>query len=127
MADVTPFALNGKRILIAEDEAIIAMILEDVVERIGGVIVQTARSCEDALVAIETLSVDAVILDVHLSGGTSEAIIAAADKKRIPVLVSTGSDRMSLPDAFRALPMLQKPWQSEDVQTALAQLFSTAT
>lgn len=118
--------LSRQRFLIAEDEAIIAMLLEDVVERLGGNIVSTAKSCSEALAALETVTLDAIILDVHLKGGTSETVVAAAIEKGVPVLVCTGSDPQTLSPAFRNLLVLKKPWQSEDVEMALVQLFSAA-
>lgn len=102
------------------------MLLEDVIKRLGGKIVIKAKACNEALAALETTDLDAIILDVHLKGGTSEDVVAAAGVKKVPVLVCTGSDPQALPIAFRGLPILKKPWQSEDVEDALAQLFSAA-
>jgi CheY-like chemotaxis protein len=124
MADNNPSTLKGRRFLVAEDEAIIAMLLEDMIEQLGGEIVGTAKACDEALAALESSNLDAIILDVHLKGGTSEDVVAAAAGKSVPVLVCTGSDAQALPPAFRDLPILQKPWQSEDVEIALNQLFN---
>lgn len=115
--------LNGQRFLIAEDEVLIAMLLDDVVTRLGGVVAATARVCDSALAAVEAGGIDAVILDVHLHGGTSETVLAAAMARNVPVLVCTGSDTDALPSAFRNLPLLKKPWQDEEAESALEQLF----
>lgn len=124
MANCPTQILNGQRFLIAEDEAIISMLLEDVVEQSGGTVVATAKSCDEVFEVLGAHAVDAIILDVHLQGGTSEEVVAIASGKNIPVLVCTGSDPKSLPPAFRNLPVLRKPWQSKDVDRALAQLFA---
>lgn len=126
MADTSPSILNGQRFLIAEDEAIIAMLLEDVIVRLGGKIAGTAKACGEALETLNTADLDAIILDVHLKGGTSEDVVVAATAKNVPVLVCTGTDAQALPTAFRNLPILKKPWQSEDVEVALAKLFRAA-
>ena len=126
MADPTTLILSGRRFLIAEDEAIIAMLLEDVVEQSGGTVTATANSCDEVLAALGAHPIDAIILDVHLQGGTSEDVVAIANGKNIPVLVCTGSDPKSLPSAFRDLPVLRKPWQGRDVDRALVQLFAVS-
>ena len=127
MSGNSPTILNGQRFLIAEDEAIIAMLLEHVIERYGGKIAGTAKGCGEALDVLKTVDLDAIILDVHLKGGTSEDVVVAATDKNVPVLVCTGSDAQALPTAFQNLPILKKPWQREDVEIALAKLFSTPT
>ncbi len=126
MGDGRSSFLEGQRLLIAEDEAIIAMLLADVIERLGGVVVGTVKTCAEVITALETSNIDAVILDVHLRGGTSEAVVVAAQERAVPILVCTGSDTQTLPAAFRALPVLKKPWQSEDVDASLNRLFAAA-
>lgn len=116
--------LNGQRFLIAEDEFIIAMLLEDMVERCGGTVVATAKSCDEVFEALGMYAIDALILDVHLHGGTREDIVAIAKLKEILILVCTGSDPRTLGPAFRDLPVLQKPWQSKVVDQALVQLLA---
>lgn len=126
MADSVTQILNGQRFLIAEDETLIAMMLEDVVEQSGGTVAATARSCDEVFEALGEHTIDAIILDVHLQGGTSEDVVTISSDKNIPVLVCTGSNPKSLSPAFRNLPVLKKPWQSQDVDRALAQLFAVS-
>jgi CheY-like chemotaxis protein len=126
MVQNSPAILNEHRILIAEDEVIIAMLLEDVIKRLGGEIVSKAKTCNEVLAALDDIPVDAIILDVHLRGGTSEGVVAAAADKNIPVLVSTGSNADELGSVYRNLPILHKPWLSVDVERALVQLLRTA-
>ena len=118
--------LNRQRFLIAEDEVIIAMLLEDMIEQRGGMVVATAKSCDEVFEALGTHAIDAIILDVHLNGGTSEDVVAIAKLKDVQILVCTGSDPATLPPVLRNLPVLQKPWQTEDVDQALVQLFVAA-
>lgn len=126
MVDRPKQILTGQRFLIAEDEAIIAMLLEDVVEQCGGTVLAIARSCDEVFKALGDHEFDAIILDVHLQGGTSEDVVTIARGKNVRVLVCTGSDPEALSPAFRNLPLLRKPWHSPDVDRALAQLFAAA-
>lgn len=118
--------LSGQRFLVAEDETIIAMLLEDVIEWCGGKVVATATSCSEVIVALGMHGLDAVILDVHLRDGSSEAIVAIAQSNNVAVLVCTGSDPKTLPLAFCNLPVLNKPWQRDDLVQAMAKLFAVA-
>ena len=112
-------SLEGCLVLIAEDEPMIAMMLEDVVEQLGGVVAGVASSCSQALGIIADQSVQLVVLDVHLDGSTSDAVLIAAEAKGIPVLVSSGSDSRALPESFKGRPMLSKPWTMEEAERAL--------
>lgn len=118
-------SLDGRSVLIAEDEAMIAMLMEDVVEQLGGHVVGVVASSSDALRAIANGPISVIVLDVHLNGGTSEAILAAADSNGIPVLVSSGSDPSNLPAIFRNRPVLPKPWTMEEAHMALVAAVST--
>ena len=122
----TTQTLTGQRFLVAEDEAVIALLLEDVIERCGGTVVATAESCAEVLEVLSAHAIDAIILDVHLQGGTSEEVVAVAAHKNIAVLVCTGSPPHTLSPAFRNLPVLKKPWQGDEFDRALAQLFAEA-
>lgn len=119
--------LSGKRFLIAEDDAIIAMLIEDVINLSGGAVVAIAPACDNALDVLDAHELDAIILDVHLRGGTSEDVVAIAEAKNIPVLVCTGSATQAMSPAFRNLPVLRKPWRTKDLEQALSSLFSVLT
>lgn len=119
--------LEGYRILLAEDELIIGMLLEDVVERLGGSVAAVTKSCAEALTCLQAGGVDGVVLDVHLKGGTSEAVLQAADVAAIPVLVSSGLDAAMLPAIFQERPLLRKPWLIEDAELAVATLIVRPT
>lgn len=112
--------------LIAEDEPIIAMMMEDAIEQIGGHVINVVASCSDALQAIASGPISLIVLDFNLAGGTSEAVLAAADGNGIPVLVSSGSDPRDLPEPFRNRPVLPKPWTTEIAQKALIATSSAA-
>ena len=111
--------LEGCCVLIAEDEPVIALILKDVIEGAGGTIAGVASSCSEALRMIDERSVQLVVLDVHLEGHISDAVLQAADAKRIPVLISSGSDSRALLEGYRGRPMLAKPWTTVEAEHAL--------
>ena len=68
--DGAPKAIHGQRIMIVEDEALVAMILEDQLEELGLSIVATCANVTEAMKAIDKNTPDAAILDVNLGGSS---------------------------------------------------------
>lgn len=114
-----------RRILIAEDDAIISLLIEDMIENLGGGRARVVRTCEDAVVALETGQCSGVFLDLHLDGGTSEAVAATASRMGVPVIMSTGSSKDALPAALRRFPILTKPWTHVEFERAYRTMFAS--
>lgn len=124
--DPIPKVLAGKRVLIAEDDAILAMYAESVVGELGGEVLGCARSSNAALDLLNQSLPDLVLLDVNLGRGTSEGVLQAAQEMQVPVLVSSGSNPNALPPAFQDLPTLAKPWTPDEFAIAAASLLLKA-
>ncbi|GGO90418.1 response regulator [Stakelama pacifica] len=111
------------KILIVEDEPLIAMMLEDFLDMLGK---QPAGSADTVAAALEQLSAgdfDAAILDVHLRGGEKAWPVAAALAERnIPFVLATGGSGEMIDPAFRDRPVLAKPFTMDGVEAALARL-----
>ena len=118
--------LADKRVLIAEDDVLIAMLAEAVVRDLGGESAGCATSCEMALAMLQEQSPDIILLDVNLSGKTSDPVLRAAMVRKVPVLISSGNEGDDLPEIFRDLPLLAKPWTSRDFAMAMALLLPAA-
>lgn len=113
--------LPGARILVVEDEPIVAMCLEDMLIAHGCVPVGPAGRLADGLALAESASIDAAILDINLAGERSDAIAAALSTRDIPFVFASGYD--SAPAGFAAAaPMLTKPYRESDVARALAEM-----
>ena len=111
------------RVLIVEDEALVAMLLADYLEELGHEVTATAASVADALVAIADAPPDLAIVDCALSEG--EASWPVADQlaeQSVPFLFSSGSSRAELPAAHADAPMLLKPYTLNALQVALTDL-----
>lgn len=113
--------LAGTRVLVAEDEPLIAMLAEEILEEMGCTIAGWARTCEDAVEVLADAAVDLVFLDVHLGTKLSDEVSAEAQRRAIPVIVSTGSEPGELSDAFAGLPVVKKPWTFDDIERAVTQ------
>ena len=102
--------MKGLRVLIVEDEFLLAMSLEDDLASVGCASVGPFSNLASATEAARREEFDLAILDVNLNG---EAIFPLADEllsRGKPFVLVTGYGAASLPDRFRALPRLPKPY-----------------
>ena len=109
---------SSKRILIVEDEPLIAMMLEDFLELLDHQVAGTADCVAAALPLID--GADAAILDVNLRGGEKSGPIAEALALRgLPFVFATGGTEDGVAEKFRDRPRLMKPFTMDGVQKAL--------
>ena len=113
--------LQGLRVLILEDEALVAMLLEDMLGDLGCEIALTASRVAQAVAftADPANSVDVAVLDVNVAGETSGPAAQALADRGVPLVFATGYGESGLPDAFRGRPTLQKPFGMADVERRL--------
>ena len=118
MAD-TP-TLVGRRILVVEDEMMIAMLVEDMLSELGCSVVGPAHALDTALnLAQNEEGLDAALLDVNLGGQPVFAVADALRAKGVPAIFSTGYGDAGLRDVDRGSPVLQKPFRAGDLARAL--------
>ena len=101
--------LDGKSILIVEDEFLIGLMLTKEIVRVGGIAVGPATSVVDALQAIASRMIDLVILDAKLVDGSAADLATCLDERRIPYVVVSGYDKADLPSGLRKAPFVAKP------------------
>ncbi len=115
-------ALAGRRVLVVEDEAMIAMLVEDMLADFGCVVVGPAQGLEDGLaLARSGAEIDAALLDVNLAGQPVFALADALRMRGVPMIFSTGYGEDGLRDIDRGSPVLQKPFRAADLANALRQ------
>ena len=114
--------LRGRRILVLEDELLISMLLEDMLADLGCVVVGPAGDIAQAEILALNEDIDAAILDVHVGGRTSHSVAERLQQRNIPILVASGlDDASSLPGATE---LLQKPFGTAELRTALEAIFA---
>lgn len=111
-----------KRILIVEDEPLIAMMLEDFLDALDH---QVAGTADNVAAALELVGeCDGAIIDVNLrSGETSWPIADKLAEAGIPFVIATGGGGDSIAEAHRGRPVLSKPFTMDSVEKVLANLF----
>lgn len=112
--------MGQRRILIVEDEAIIAMELRETLEHLGYAVVGNELRGEDALLAAGKLRPDVVLMDIHLKGKMDgiEAADRIGRRYDIPVIYTTAhSDRETLSRAIRSQPYgyIIKPFDEREL------------
>jgi len=110
------------RVLVVEDESLIAMLVEDGLETLGYEVVGPVGTVDAALRIVEQTPFDLALLDINLGGKQSFPIAEALESRGIPYVFLTGYDRSSLPLAFQHRFGLQKPFRMSALQQALEKL-----
>lgn len=98
------------RVFIVEDEALVAMLLEDMVTELGHQVVGMSSSLDEALLAAQSLQCDVALLDINLNGQRSFPIATALAGRGIPFLFASGYGAAGLEKAFIDRPVLSKPF-----------------
>lgn len=121
MADAAqPTEIRGLRILIVEDEYLIAVDLRADLESRGAVVVGPAATVEEALDLVgRSGAIDAAILDVNLRGEPVYPVAETLQRHGVPFVFVTGYDRLALPDDYADIARHEKPIDVEKVSRAL--------
>ncbi len=110
------------RVLIVEDEYLIALEASDALEAAGCQITAIANSVKKAIQSLEEHGCDAGLLDANLNGESSEPVAEALRARNIPFLVMSGYDNNQRPPALADAPYLAKPWRPKDLCAAMLAL-----
>lgn len=110
---------RGKRILVIEDEPIVAIALHDVLEELGYEVVGPAFRLAAARTLAETEPLDAAILDVNMGDGDSYDVARFLRARGVPYAFATGYGREGLEPGHETVPVLQKPYHEGQVEEAL--------
>jgi CheY-like chemotaxis protein len=115
--------LAGKRILVVEDEALLAMTIEDVLADAGATVVGPASAVARALDLAADGPLDAALLDINLGDERSDAVAEMLRNRGVPVVLATGYGSASVPGDT---PVLAKPYREKQIVEALAAAIAQA-
>lgn len=111
--------LKGKRILVVEDEALIAVMVEDMLAEMGCEVVGPAATIESALAFSRSEVLDGAVLDVNVRGERIDPVAEALMSRGIPVLFATGYGEVRLASGA-ATTVIDKPYTQEKLARGLA-------
>ncbi len=112
------------RVLVVEDEYLVAMLLEDMLTELGHRVIGIAGDVATALEMAQREEMEVAILDVNLGGAETYPIADVLLARGIPFLFATGYGRAGLPPPYRDAPVLQKPFQLAGLENAFAAIFA---
>ncbi len=113
-----------KRVLLAEDEAIIGMMMREFLLSYGLFVVGPCCTAREALAAADS-EIDCAILDLNLGGEPAYPIASALARRKIPFAFVTGYGRESVDLRFANAPILQKPITRESLESCLRSMLES--
>jgi CheY-like chemotaxis protein len=116
--------LDGRRILIVEDELVMALDLSDTVEKLGGAVVGPVGQLAQGLMLAESEELAGAILDVHLGTENSFALTDRLLADDVPVIFATGYEATMLPERFAGVPRITKPYSARAVERTFCETFA---
>ncbi|MFK5600643.1 response regulator [Methylobacterium sp. HMF5984] len=115
--------LGGRRVLLVEDESLVAMLAEDMLLDLGCE-VMVAMRLDKGLAAAHAERFDVAVLDVNLGDARSYPIADLLFERCTPFLFATGYGQQGLEDAYGAVPVMQKPYQATQLEHLLIRLLT---
>jgi CheY-like chemotaxis protein len=107
--------LDNRRILLAEDEYMLADDLRQELEDAGATVLGPVPDLGAAPELLGAEAVDGAVLDIDLSSETSYPVADALLRRRIPLVFTTGYDAAALPERYRGVVRYEKPVRVGDV------------
>lgn len=121
-------ALDGLRLLLVEDEFVLALGISDVLVDAGADVLGPVGAVDDALKLVEQIpEIDVAVLDVNLAGETIYPVADALRARAVPFLFASANDRAQLPARFADVPLCRKPFDASALREALDALLAAAT
>jgi PAS domain S-box-containing protein len=126
-ATAIPTALSGKRVLIVEDEPLIALELAAMLEGARAHVVGPVRSMQQARELIHEQTLDAALLDINLTEERTDELAATLLRRKVPFAFLTGYGRETLPPTLQTAVLIAKPFRPEEVIATLGELVGSAS
>jgi CheY-like chemotaxis protein len=119
--------MPGSRILVVEDEFIIAEVMKDQLESIGFEQCVHAATLDEALQALNEDTWNGAFLDIRLNGALVFPVAERLQISRVPFAFCSGdSDSGAIPTSFSAGPVLPKPWGAGELEQLAKRIFGTS-
>jgi CheY-like chemotaxis protein len=108
------------RVLIVEDEVVVALFLEDILDECGYRVAGVVTQLDDAMA--REVDYDIAVLDVHINGRNVFDFADLLVARGIPFVFATGYGERGIPERHRASPVLQKPFQPDELKRILEEI-----
>ena len=115
-------SLSGQRVLLVEDDMLIAITIEEVLNELGCLVVGPASRLDHALQLATDEALDAAILDVTIRGGQVFPVAERLRARGIPFILASGYGDWALPARLQGLRRLTKPFTIMELTTQVQRL-----
>lgn len=112
--------LEGVRVLIIEDDSLVAMSVGDMLGDLGCSVVATAGNLAQAFEMVGAGGFDFALLDVNLRGKEVFPVAEILSEQGIPFAFASGYGRAGLPEEFSTRPVVSKPFQVQELSAVLS-------
>jgi CheY-like chemotaxis protein len=120
-------AFSGLRVLVVEDETVVAMLIEDMLAELGCTVVGTASRLSKALQLLERVEADIAVLDVNLAGEEVYPVAEMLASQNLPFVFATGYGSGGVREAWRDRPTLEKPFQRPQIRRVLSEAIAASS
>jgi CheY-like chemotaxis protein len=114
--------VEGCRVLVVEDETILAVTIEETLLDLGCIVVGPVGKLEAALQVAAVERLDAAILDISIRGGLVFPVAETLRARGIPFVFASGYGDWALPDPFATQPRLTKPFTLRELEAAVRRM-----
>jgi PAS domain S-box-containing protein len=104
------------RVLLVEDEALVAMMIQETLAEFGFQVIGPISTASEALASARDSPLDAAVLDINLGDGMVYTVAEILHKRGVPFVFVTGYDADSVDARFAGVPVLQKPIERDMLQ-----------
>jgi CheY-like chemotaxis protein len=111
--------LDGVRVLIVEDEAIVCMLIEQLVEDFGCEVSATAARVPIGAELARDADIDLAVLDMNLAGQPIDPVVEVLIERGVPFVFATGYGEGGLSPAWRGRPVVTKPFMPAQLRAAM--------
>ena len=108
------------RVLLVEDEALVAMMIQETLVEFGFQVVGPVSTTSEALAAAQDKHLDAAVLDINLGDSLAYGVADILEKRGVPFVFVTGYNSESVESRFIGIPILQKPIERQALQKIFA-------
>jgi two-component SAPR family response regulator len=121
MAAEKPISLKDRRVLVVEDQYLIADDLSRALKELGAQIVGPVSNSEAARAEMAQGQVDVAFLDINLNDEMVFPLADELERRGIPFIFATGHDAAIIPERFKSKPRLEKPFTAQSLQAVVRQ------
>ena len=121
--DSKPESTRGLRVLVVEDDFLIAQHMAMMLSDLGCVVIGPEGKADRAAAVARSQPLDGAVMDINLGGQTQYALIETIFDIGIPIVLTTGYAMPDLPPRLRGCPRLRKPVGQRELAQAIGRTF----